>query len=147
MDSDKDDSDIISFRKLPRYTNIDYREKLSLHANDVLKLRVLASNYRYEEEFNHIIIALLSIMAILNLRAARQQLGTQRNDDVFLFNMSITESLDGSTLSSNSSITTITTILTNSTSKNSSMATTITDDSDTTITSKTTSDSDISMMS
>ena len=28
MDSDKDDSDIISFIKPPRYTNIDYREKL-----------------------------------------------------------------------------------------------------------------------
>ena len=44
MDSDKDDSDIISFRKPPRYTNIDYRKKLSLHANDILKLRFLASN-------------------------------------------------------------------------------------------------------
>ena len=53
---------------------------------------MLASNYKYEEEFNHVIIALLSIMAILYLRAARQKLGTQRNDDVFLFNMSITES-------------------------------------------------------
>ena len=72
MDSDEDDSDIISFRKPLRYTNIDYREKLSLHANDILKLRVLASNYKDEEEFNHVIIALLSIMAILNLRAARQ---------------------------------------------------------------------------
>ena len=91
MDSYEYDSDIINFRKPPRYTNIDYREKLSHHANDIIKLRVLASNYKDEEEFNHVIIALLSIMAILNLRSARQQLGTQRNDDVFLFNMSITE--------------------------------------------------------
>ena len=86
-------------------------------------------------------------MTILNLRAARQQLGTQRNDDVLIFNMSITESLDGSTLSYNSSITTITTISTNSNSENSLIATTITDDLDTTITSKTTSDSDSSMIS
>ena len=56
MDSDGDDSGIISFRKPPRYTNIDYREKLSLHANDILKLRVLASNYKDEEDFNHVII-------------------------------------------------------------------------------------------
>ena len=40
----RDDSDIISFRKPPRFTNIDYREKISLHANDIIKLRVLASN-------------------------------------------------------------------------------------------------------
>ena len=46
MYSDKDDSDLISFRKPPRYTNIDYREKVSLHANDILKLQVLASNYK-----------------------------------------------------------------------------------------------------
>ena len=108
---------------------------------------MLASNDKDEEEFNHVIIALLSIMENLNLRAARKQLVTQRNDGVFLFNMSITESLDGSTLSSNSSITTITTISKNPNRENSLMATTITDDSDTTITSKTTSDSDSSMMS
>ena len=38
IESDEDDSDIISFRKPQRYTNIDYREKLSLHANEILKL-------------------------------------------------------------------------------------------------------------
>ena len=63
MDSDEDDSDTISFRKPLRYTNIYYREKLSLHANGILKLRALASNYKDEEEFNRVIIALLSIMA------------------------------------------------------------------------------------
>ena len=86
-------------------------------------------------------------MAILNLRAARQQLGAQRNDDVFHFNISITESLYGSNLSSDISITAITNISTNSNSQKRLMDTTITDDSDTTIISKTTSDSDSSMMS
>ena len=61
--------------------------------------------------------------------------------------MGNTESLDGSSIYSKSSITTITNFSTKSNSENSSMATTITDDSDTTITSKTTSDSDSSMMS
>ena len=42
MISDDDDPDIITFKKTPRYTNIDYREKLSLNASDILKLRVLA---------------------------------------------------------------------------------------------------------
>ena len=87
MDSDLDDSDIITFKKPPRYTNVDYREKLSLYANDILKLRILSSNYKDEEDFIDIIIVLLSIIGVLNLRA-RQQLATQRNDDVFNFDMS-----------------------------------------------------------
>ena len=95
-----------------------------------------------DSTFNNVIIALISIIAILNLRATWQNLATQRNEDLFQFDMSLSESLNGdsecnSDLSSDSSITTIST---NSSSENSSMDTTITDDSNINITSKATSD-------
>lgn len=102
---------------------------------------MLAWNYNDEEDFNNVIIALLSIISILNLRATGQQLAAQRNDNLYQFNMLILESLDGisfrisdtdgtSDLLSNN---TIATISMNSSSENNLMRTNITDDLDTTV--------------
>lgn len=45
MISDDNSSDILTFKKPLRCNNICYREKLSLNAGNILKPRVLASNY------------------------------------------------------------------------------------------------------
>jgi hypothetical protein len=39
--SDETDDPIVDFKQPPRYTNLDYREKLSLRANEVSEMRVL----------------------------------------------------------------------------------------------------------
>ena len=64
--SDDGGSTILTVRKQPRYTNVDYREMLALCAQDLANLRVLATNVNEEEEFNGHIIALLAIMTYLN---------------------------------------------------------------------------------
>ena len=63
--SDSGGSTIITVRKQPRYTNVDYREMLSLCAQDLAELRVLSKNVTLEEEFNDIIITILAIMVFL----------------------------------------------------------------------------------
>ena len=64
--SDDDGSTIITVMKQPRYTNVDFREKLSLCAQDLADLRVLATNITEEEDFNGHIVALLAIICYLS---------------------------------------------------------------------------------
>lgn len=60
MESEDDDSDIITYNKLQRYTNIDYREKSPLNSNNIL-------NYNKYKDFNNNIVALISIILFMNL--------------------------------------------------------------------------------
>ena len=62
---DSNDSSVITFKQRTRYTNIDYREKFSLNAKDVSKLMILSANIDEQEEFITILIALITIISII----------------------------------------------------------------------------------
>ena len=63
--SDETDDPIIDFKQPPRYTNLDYREKLSLRANEVSEMRVLCPAISDEYEFEITIIACLRTLTYL----------------------------------------------------------------------------------
>ena len=49
-------SSVLTYKKQPRYTNIDYREKLALCAQDLTNLRLLSFNLDEEEESNYHVV-------------------------------------------------------------------------------------------
>ena len=61
MDENNDDP-IIAFKKQKRYTNIDYREKLALNADQLLELRKTCSLINDSNEFSNFIIILIYIL-------------------------------------------------------------------------------------
>jgi hypothetical protein len=63
--SDESDDPILDFKQPPRYTNLDYREKLSLRANEVSEMRVLCPAISDEYEFQITIIACLRTLTYL----------------------------------------------------------------------------------
>ena len=82
---DSGDSSVITFRQRTRYTNIDYREKLSLNAKDVSKLMILSANIDEQEEFITILIALITIISIIQ----RDNTMNSHSDDDMSFGSSI----------------------------------------------------------
>ena len=62
---DSNDYSVITFKQRTCYTNIDYREKLSLNAKDVSKLMILSANIDEQEEFITILIVLITIISII----------------------------------------------------------------------------------
>jgi hypothetical protein len=68
--SSSDESDpIIAFKCEARYTNIDYRDKLALKADECLKMRSCCSLIEDEEEFQMIMIALLKSLDNLKMKS------------------------------------------------------------------------------
>ena len=61
--ANNDGSTIITVRKQPRYTNVDFREMLALCAQDLADLRVLATNITEEEEFNGHLLAIICYLS------------------------------------------------------------------------------------
>ena len=76
--SDDDGSTIITVKKQPRYTPVDYREELSLCAQDLADLRILSSSIQDDDEFNNYIIALIAIITVLKERTCN----CHDNDDM-----------------------------------------------------------------
>ena len=76
--SDNDDATIITVKKQPRYTPVDYREELSLCAQDLADLRILSSSIHDDDKVNNYIIALIAIMTVLNKRTC----SSYDNDDM-----------------------------------------------------------------
>ena len=76
--SDDDGSTIITVKKQPRYTPVDYREELSLSAQDLADLRILCSSIEDNEEFNKYVIALIAIMTVVKERTCN----CHDNDDM-----------------------------------------------------------------
>jgi len=63
--SEASDEDIIGFKAQPRYTNIDFREKLALNAEQVRELRELCALIEDEEDFELHIVVLLHLLSNL----------------------------------------------------------------------------------
>ena len=52
---DDNSSNVVTFLKPPRYTNIDYQEKVLLCVNNIAKLRLLSADIEQEDNFkNHL---------------------------------------------------------------------------------------------
>ena len=98
QNDDSDGSSVITFKQRTRYTNIDYRDKLSLNAKDISKLMILSSNIDEQEEFSTIIIALITIISIIQ---NDDQLNSHSEDEMSFnsISLSLDNSLDESVFS------------------------------------------------
>ena len=66
MENDNsNDSSVITIKQCTCYTNIEYREKLSLKSKNVSKLMILSANINGQEEFITILIVLITIIWII----------------------------------------------------------------------------------
>ena len=64
------DNPIISFKRNLNETNVHLRERLALHANDILELRQLSCMITDEEEYAVFIIVL--ILIVINIKFERE---------------------------------------------------------------------------
>jgi hypothetical protein len=62
MNNDDDDNPIVCFKKPSNRTNIDLREKLCLHAKEILEFRQLTCCIENEDELQLIVVALMIIL-------------------------------------------------------------------------------------
>ena len=81
--STNDELTIVTIKKQPRYTKINYREKLALCAQNLSNPRSLSSNIDDEEEFNNHILAIISLSYPLKGTEGRNQ-----NDSILLHSSS-----------------------------------------------------------
>ena len=67
--ADNNDSSIITFRKQPCFTNIDYREKLSLCAKEMTELKELCTNVNDKDEIAACIVVIVAIFTFLKQKS------------------------------------------------------------------------------